>query len=348
MKKKFASFILILMLSGCIGQAPAPVQTETPSPTQTPSPTPFDSSRQIAELENYGTSLGLSQEILQILRSAYSGGKASEEYKALVKDVMLSISKIRERYGNYGFRVLVTKRVMEDMRITDEDKNIIIEYEKILESNVTQTEGLKKDDFTLEDGKQTDLEKSYLANPNNSKLDEDLRNYYLEEIEKIYPDVSKELKKLPELSTSKVDKQSLEALEDIYGLLLTAKPYKNYNDRFKSNIPKENETWEAFELMISGGTPDSKDYSYEVPKYNTKIQALLWIAEQNEFKKNDTLAQSIAMDNGLYITMGDEQVRAAIYKDTNDLLKFFRDTNMWQLEKDSIYLKIIRWKQKFH
>jgi len=33
------------------------------------------------------------------------------------------------------------------------------------------------------------------------------------------------------------------------------------------------------------------------------------------------------MVNGLWVTIGDDQVRKAVYKDTNDLLNFFRETN---------------------
>jgi hypothetical protein len=87
------------------------------------------------------------------------------------------------------------------------------------------------------------------------------------------------------------------------------------------------EVKEAFTLMMNGGTPDPGDFTYSVPQYNTELQVLYRLAEQNEFKKDDTLALSIAMVNGLWVTMGDEQVRQAVYNDTSDLLKFFRETN---------------------
>jgi hypothetical protein len=87
------------------------------------------------------------------------------------------------------------------------------------------------------------------------------------------------------------------------------------------------EVKEAFDLMIEGGTPDPRDFKYTVPKYNTELQVLYWLALQNEFKKDDTLALAIAMVNGLWVTMGDNQVREAVKKDTSDLLAFFRETN---------------------
>jgi hypothetical protein len=108
----------------------------------------------------------------------------------------------------------------------------------------------------------------------------------------------------------KVD--SVEAIEDISNLYLSA---------------TSSEVKEAFDLMIKGGTPDPSDYEYEVPNYNTELEVLYKLAEQNEFKKNDTVAQSVAADNGLWVTIGDDAVREAVYKDTNDLLNFFRETN---------------------
>jgi hypothetical protein len=93
------------------------------------------------------------------------------------------------------------------------------------------------------------------------------------------------------------------------------------------------EVKEAFELMMKGGTPDLLDYTYTVPRYNTEVQVLYWLACLNEFKADDTLALAIAMVHGLWVTMGDEQVREAVKKDTSDLLTFFRETNELQRQR---------------
>jgi hypothetical protein len=90
------------------------------------------------------------------------------------------------------------------------------------------------------------------------------------------------------------------------------------------------EVKEAFELMMKGGTPSPSDFTYTVPKYNTELEVLYWLACQNELKKDDTLALSIAMVHGLWVTMGDQQVREAVKKDTSDLLVFVRETNELQ------------------
>jgi len=72
------------------------------------------------------------------------------------------------------------------------------------------------------------------------------------------------------------------------------------------------EVKEAFELMMKGGTPSPGDFSYTVPDYNTELQVLYWLACRNELKQDDTLALSIAMVHGLWVTMGDQQVREAV------------------------------------
>lgn len=108
------------------------------------------------------------------------------------------------------------------------------------------------------------------------------------------------------------------------------------------------EVKEAFELMLKGGTPDPRDFQYPVPNYNTELQVLYWLAVQNEFKKDDTLALAIAMVNGLWITIGDDQVREAVHNDTTQLLRYFRETNelqrrvgRYQLEEYSLEAKLI-------
>ena len=123
-----------------------------------------------------------------------------------------------------------------------------------------------------------------------------------------YVQLAKELRKLPDLRNET-------AVAKITYLALNA---------------TNPEVKEAFELMIKGGTPDPREFTYGVPNYNTELQVLYWLAEQNEFKKDDTLALAIAMVNGLWVTMGDNQVREAVRKDTNSLLAFLRETDALQ------------------
>ena len=127
-------------------------------------------------------------------------------------------------------------------------------------------------------------------------------SYYLSLLEsngtEPYVELAKELRKLPDLKNAT-------AVAKITYLALNA---------------RNPEVKEAFELMIQGGTPDPRDFTYTVPNYNTELQVLYWLACRNEFKKDDTLALANAMVNGLWVTMGDGKVREAVKKDTSDLL----------------------------
>lgn len=137
-------------------------------------------------------------------------------------------------------------------------------------------------------------------------------NYYLALLEsnrtEPYAELARELRKLPDLTNAT-------AVAKITYLALNA---------------TNPEVKEAFELMIKGGTPDPRDFSYSVPHYNTELQVLYWLACQNDFKKDDTLSLAVAMVNGLWVTMGNEQIRQAVHNDTNALLRFGRETSDWQ------------------
>ncbi|MCP8316508.1 MAG: hypothetical protein H3Z51_06575, partial [archaeon] len=170
----------------------------------------------------------------------------------------------------------------------------------------------------IEDHELTQDEINLLTNPSMENIVE-LRDSYLSLLEQTgdstYVELVKEWKKLPDFADNITTTETTEDM--VYLALLASNP----------------EVKEAFELMIKGGTPDPSDFAYVVPNWNTELQVLYWLARQNEFKENDTLAQAIAMNNGLWVTMGDDQVREAVYKDTSDLLSFFRETNEIQKTK---------------
>jgi hypothetical protein len=159
----------------------------------------------------------------------------------------------------------------------------------------------------------TPNEISFLENPGNKF--KEVRDSYLAEMESRgnpYDDFANDWRKM--LKRSGVDREieSLDATEDWVYLVLN------------SDNP---EVKEAEELKLKGGTPSQSDFKYSIPNYNTEQLVQYWLGKQNEFKGNDTLTQAIAMVNGLWVTIGDDQVRKAVYKDTNDLLNFFRETN---------------------
>ena len=146
-------------------------------------------------------------------------------------------------------------------------------------------------------------------------------NYYLTLLEsndtQPYLSLGIELRKLPEF-TPYVQSANATAVAEIAYLALNA---------------TNPEVKEAFQLMMNGGTPSQNDYSYPVPSYNTELEILYWLACQNQFKKDDTLALAVAMSNGIWISMGTNQVQLQVKKDTSDLLAFYRETNMLQEQR---------------
>jgi len=98
------------------------------------------------------------------------------------------------------------------------------------------------------------------------------------------------------------------------------------------------EVKEAFQLMIKGGTPNQRDFKYGVPSWNTQLEVLYWLALQNDIKKDDTLALAVAMVNGFWVTIGNNEVRLALQQDANSLLNFFRETN--QMQRASGYYEL--------
>ena len=141
-------------------------------------------------------------------------------------------------------------------------------------------------------------------------------NYYINLLETNgtdpYARLGEELRRLPDLTP---DLTNATAVAQITYLALNA---------------TNPEVKEAFTLMMNGGTPDPSDFQYQVPQYNTELQVLYWLAEQSKFKKDDTLALAIALDNGLWVTMGTSEVVTAVRNDTTNLLVFLRETNSLQ------------------
>lgn len=140
-------------------------------------------------------------------------------------------------------------------------------------------------------------------------------DYYLSLLEsngtEPYVQLARELRKLPDLANAT-------AVAKITYLALNA---------------TNPEVKEAFHLMIKGGTPDWTDFAYNVPSYNTELQILYWLASQNDLKRDDTLALAIGMVNGLWVTMGDDQVRESVRNDASQLLQYFRETNELQKQR---------------
>ena len=131
--------------------------------------------------------------------------------------------------------------------------------------------------------------------------------------EKGYRDLASHLRGLPEIADG-VTRDEAKALTRIVALAVT------------STNP---EVKEAFAMMVNGGVGDQV-VSYGSRRWNSQLRILFWLALQNEFKENDTLAQAIALSNGFWEAMGDDQVKQSVQADVNALFKFFRETNEFQ------------------
>jgi len=119
------------------------------------------------------------------------------------------------------------------------------------------------------------------------------------------------MEKLPEYNQNNL--QSIKALEDIIFLAKSSEQYEKFEDRFiPKKISKSREVYEGFELMLKCGILEKGYFSYEVPDYNTELQCLWCLVEQNEFKDYDTLAKAIAMNHGSFITMETDKVKNSV------------------------------------
>jgi hypothetical protein len=110
----------------------------------------------------------------------------------------------------------------------------------------------------------------------------------------------------------------VEAVEDITYLALVSN---------NTNAKK------AFDLIVEYGKPNPLSYGYEVGEWNAKLMGLFQLAEDEEFQKNDLVALSIAIVDGVYRVIGDDEVQNQVRKDDRDMLRLSRDLVDWQRER---------------
>ncbi len=208
-----------------------------------------------------------------------------------------------------------------------------IEYLSYLSSSKNQTLARYAAENLLffEDKKLSEEEKKVLENPKEKKLIEKIKKSYAKLLEKIHG-LKKQIKELPEYKQNNL--QTLEALEDIAFLASRAEPYERFEDRFnQEKITPAREVYEAFELMVEKGKVPKNIVPYEIPEYNVQLYMLWKLAEDAEFKKHDTLALSVAMNEGFPYLIGNKDVKKMVIEDCRKWLKFLRETAEWQKAK---------------
>ena len=120
----------------------------------------------------------------------------------------------------------------------------------------------------FEDEKLTNLEKDYLENPDDYK--DQLLDYYLEEIMKINPQLSIEIKKLPEYLNGKLNPEPIEDI--LFDAEIT-------NPKCKQMLNN----------MLNEGIIEKRAFC-------TPIEALVWYAEDNEFDKKKKTTEIISAE----------------------------------------------------
>ncbi len=306
---------------------------------------PLNVSRKIEANLDYNASKELIDELSKLTEKKYVdidinnsyAKKIIDEYSKKVEaEALDKISDIIVKDGKFSEEERSFLRFLQNLdgetiRWYFLEKNFgnkTVDYFNYLTSldNKTLTKYAAENVLFFEDGNLSDEEKAVLENPKDVNKLYRVKLKYTNEFKKI-PELEKQIKELPDYKH--LDLKTLEALEDIAFLAKRSEPYEKFEDRFDpEKITKPREVYEAFELMTKGGIPDQRDFSYSVPKYNTELQCLWWLAENNELKDYDTLAQAIAMSHGAYITVGTEEVKEAVKKDINEFLKLGREISI--------------------
>ena len=343
-------------------------QTETSTIAETATQTPT-----LTPLASYAKSKGLSNSVIERLESKLDD-KLTDNNKALI-DYLYELSKaevvspeVLQFASNYKASVVETLQLKTIDQVVEEGKvpdlavvglgylstfpgytqRWYIEQHGLDASAIdllNKAKSLGNQDFAkyaveslvcIQDHNPlSKAEIAFLENPGNKFRG--VRDSYLADMESRgnpYDDFAKDWRKMLKRSDAEKEIESLDATEDWVYLVLN------------SDNP---EVKEAEELKLKGGTPSQSDFKYSIPNYNTEQLVQYWLGKQNEFKENDTLTQAIAMVNGLWVTIGDDQVRKAVYKNTNERLNFGREIDEWQratklgysLEKSSLLGKIL-------
>ena len=140
-------------------------------------------------------------------------------------------------------------------------------------------------------------------------------NYYLSLLESNrtapYAQLATELRKLPDMTNAT-------AVAKITYLALNA---------------TNPEVKHAFEIVIRTGIPDQKSLRWSVPIWNVQLQILYWLASSTDFQKDDTIPLAVAISNGIWSAVGDNEVAEAVKVDTQNLLIFLRDTDQLQSQR---------------
>jgi predicted transglutaminase-like cysteine proteinase len=222
----------------------------------------------------YAIDKGIPIDIAKKLIPLDEDGRMDENEKSLV-DYLYNLSRLVLPEEAKAFQAKAVDKILADGKVSSDEA-------KALTYLSTYSGEINKDYINL--GLDGDVIKYLLFT--SSLKDQDFAKYAVEiklciqdknltdlemkylsqlsDFHKNYSELTKEITKLPDLKV--IDEKDLEAIDDI--LFLATNP---------KNKP-------AFEAMLKEGIPDKR-------KYCTPLEALLWIAYDEEFDKDNPLAK---------------------------------------------------------
>jgi hypothetical protein len=285
---------------GSIGLAYASCTPKPPvtSPIQPPAQTIT-----INPVEEYAKSIGLSDEYVAILKPLGEDNKLDDSDKAAVDDAKkisnmtlsdsakkvtisyLASGKVNEYDNAYSLLKSTSRQSGMRMHELGIDENVV-NYISLVNSlpDKAFAKYAMENALCIQDRQLTELEKNFLQSPD--EYSKQLYDYYLAGIDKINPELGKEMRKVPHYVT--VDAKRVEAMEDVLGLAS--------NVEYKS----------AFDDMLNIGIKDKR-------KYCSPLQGLEWLADDMDF---DSEYSNPMKNFDLRIFMGQAWVRPSHHIDS--------------------------------
>jgi hypothetical protein len=190
-------------------------------------------------VEEYAKGIGLSTDYIAILKPLGYDKRLDDSDKTAVDaaNSILSILAVK-RIHELGLNENVANYVSSVASLPDKA------FAKYALENA----------LCIQDRQLTELESNFLKSPDT--YSQQLSDYYLNEIDKINPELGKEIRKVPDFKTANV--KSVEALEDVLGLA--------GNPKYKT----------AFDKMLNVGIKEKR-------KYCSPLEGLEWLAEDMDF-----------------------------------------------------------------
>lgn len=101
------------------------------------------------------------------------------------------------------------------------------------------------------------------------------------------------------------------------------------------------EVKQGFQLILQYGTPNPDYFVYQVSPWNAELWVLYHLSEDVVIQKNDIIALAIAIDDGVFMVMGDNSVQNQVRLDDANMLRLSRELMEWQEERHMALLSAL-------